>query len=61
MNEFYDVGAAFEVGAEMLAGKLGELLAAPDLAKEAGAKAKRLYESKSGAVERAMEIIGEHV
>ncbi len=61
MQEFYDAGAAFEVEPASLAQKIGELLADPDLAKAAGKKARRLYESKSGAVTKAMEIIGKYV
>jgi 3-deoxy-D-manno-octulosonic-acid transferase len=61
MQEFYDEGAAFEVQPSSLADKIGELLADPDAAKEAGKKARRLYESKSGAVEKAMEIIGKYI
>ena len=57
MQEFYDAGAAFEVEPAFLAEKIGELLADPDLAKAAGEKARRLYESKSGAVAKALEII----
>ncbi len=61
MQEFYDKGAAFEVEPASLAQKIGELLSDPELAKAAGNKARRLYESKSGAVEKAMEIIGKYV
>jgi len=61
MQEFYDAGAAFEVEPTSLAQKIGELLADPDLSKAAGKKARRLYESKSGAVEKAMEIIGKYI
>jgi 3-deoxy-D-manno-octulosonic-acid transferase len=61
MQEFYDAGAAFEVEPASLADKIGELLADPDSAKAAGNKARRLYESKSGAVEKAMEIIGKYI
>lgn len=61
MQEFYDAGAAFEVPSGSLADKIGELLADPNSAKEAGKKARRLYESKSGAVEKAMEIIGKYI
>jgi 3-deoxy-D-manno-octulosonic-acid transferase len=60
MQEFYDAGAAFEVQPASLAEKIGELLADPDSAKEAGKKAMRIYESKSGAVEKAMELIGKY-
>lgn len=60
MREFYDEGAAFEVEPAFLAGKIGELLDSPDLAKEAGDKARRLYESKSGTVAKALEIIGKY-
>lgn len=61
MREFYDAGAAFEVQPGSLAEKICELLADPDSAKEAGKKARRVYESKSGAVEKAMEIIGKYI
>ena len=57
MREFYDSGAAFEVGPTSLAKKIGTLLVNPELAKTAGEKARTLYESKSGAVNRALEII----
>lgn len=58
MQEFYDAGAAFEVGPNSLAEKMGELLADPDSAKASGEKARALYVSKSGSVAKAMEIIG---
>ena len=57
MQEFYDEGAAFEVGLTSLAKKIGTLLVNPDLARTAGEKAKALYASKSGAVEKALTII----
>ncbi len=60
MQEFYDCGAAFEVEPASLAEKIGRLLADPDSAEAAGEKARRLYESKSGAVGKAMEIIGKY-
>jgi len=61
MQEFYDVGAAFEADQGSLAKKIGKLLTDPDSAKAAGHKARRLYESKSGAVADALEIIGKYV
>lgn len=61
MKEFYNAGAAFEVSPASLAEKIGVLLADPDLAKAAGNKARRVYESKSGAVAKALEIIGKHI
>ena len=61
MQEFYDEGAAFEIHPSSLADKIGELLADPDAAKEAGKKARRLYESKSGGVEKAMEIVEKYI
>ena len=61
MQEFYDAGAAFEVEPSSLADKIGELLAGPDLSRESGKKARRLYESKSGAVEKAMKIIERYI
>jgi 3-deoxy-D-manno-octulosonic-acid transferase len=57
MKEFYDEGAAFEVGPGFLAEKIGTLLACPEIAQRAGERAKTLYVSKSGAVGRALEII----
>jgi len=61
MQEFYDAGAAFEVDAGSLAKKIGQLLTDPDSAKATGDKARRLYESKSGVVAKALEIIGNYV
>jgi hypothetical protein len=40
-----------------LSEKLGKFLSQPDIAKAAGERARRLYESKSGAVGKAMEAI----
>ena len=61
MQEFYDEGAAFEVEPPLLAKKISELLADPDIAKKAGEKAKKLYASNSGAVVKALTIIGQYV
>jgi 3-deoxy-D-manno-octulosonic-acid transferase len=61
MKEFYDAGAAFEVLPSMLSEKIGALLVNPGLAKTAGEKARTLYASKSGAVEKTMELIGDFV
>jgi 3-deoxy-D-manno-octulosonic-acid transferase len=61
VREFYDKGAAFEVQPSSLSEKLGHFLAQPDIARAAGERARRLYESKSGAVGRAMEVIEKYV
>jgi 3-deoxy-D-manno-octulosonic-acid transferase len=61
MQEFYNEGAAFEVEPAFLAQKIGALLAAPDSAKEAGKKARRLYESRAGAVEKAIKLIDKYL
>ena len=61
MQEFYDAGAAFEVGPDSLSEKIRVLLSDPGLARTTGEKARALYESKSGAVGKAMEIIGKYV
>ena len=61
IREFYDEGAAFEVQPSSLAEKLGHFLAQPDIARAAGERARRLYESKSGAVGKAMEAIEKYV
>jgi 3-deoxy-D-manno-octulosonic-acid transferase len=61
IREFYDKGAAFEVQPSSLSEKLGHFLAQPDIARAAGERARRLYESKSGAVGKAMEAIERYV
>jgi len=57
MSEFYDEGAAFEVEPAFLAEKIGSLLAAPESAKKAGEKARKIYSGKSGAVGKALKLI----
>lgn len=59
IRDFYEEGAAFEVTAEGLAGKIRELLADPSTAREAGEKARRIYTENSGAVDRTAGIIGQ--
>lgn len=61
IKDFYTEGAAIEVNEEMLCPTLKELLMSPDKAKEIGSKAQQLYRKNTGAVERAMEIIGKSV
>ena len=61
IKDFYNAGAAFEINEATLYSKLRELLASPEKAKEAGSKAKELYGKNSGAVERAIEIIGRYI
>jgi len=61
IKDFYTEGAAIEVNEEMLCPTLKELLMSPDKAKEIGLKAQELYRKNTGAVERAMGIIGKYV
>jgi 3-deoxy-D-manno-octulosonic-acid transferase len=61
IRRFIEEGAAFEVTSTGLAKKIKELLLQPDKAKAAGEKARALYRENSGAVDRAVRIIGEFV
>jgi 3-deoxy-D-manno-octulosonic-acid transferase len=61
IRDFYQEGAAFEVTAEGLAGKIRELLEAPSVAREAGEKARQIYARNSGAVERTVGMIGQYI
>jgi len=61
IRDFYQEGAAFEVTGEGLAGKIGELLAEPSKAREAGEKARMLYGKNSGAVERSLAAIRQYL
>jgi len=61
IKDFYTEGAAIEVNEEMLCPTLKELLMSPDKAKEIGSKAQQLYRKNTGAVERAIGIIGKSV
>ena len=58
---FLDEGAAFEVTPAGLAKKIKELLMQPEKAAAAGEKARSLYRENSGAVDRAVKIIGEYI
>jgi len=58
---FLDEGAAFEVTPAGLAKKIKELLLQPEKAAAAGEKARSLYRKNSGAVDRAVKIIGEYI
>lgn len=58
---FLDEDAAFEVTAAGLAKKIKELLMQPEKARAAGEKARSLYLRNSGAVDRAVKIIGEYI
>ncbi|MBI5641514.1 MAG: 3-deoxy-D-manno-octulosonic acid transferase [Nitrospirae bacterium] len=61
IKEFYRQGAAFEVDAHTLSGKIRELLCDPESAEASGEKAKALYLKNSGAVARAMQIIRRYI
>jgi 3-deoxy-D-manno-octulosonic-acid transferase len=61
IRDFYQEGAAFEVSAEGLAGKIRELLAEPSLAREAGERARQIYARNSGAVERTVGRIVQYI
>jgi len=61
VKTFLDEGAAFEVTPAGLAKKIKELLMQPEKARAAGEKARTLYLKNSGAVDRAVKIIGEYI
>ena len=60
-KKFLDEGAAFEVTPTSLAKKIKELLMQPEKARAAGERARTLYLKNSGAVDRAVKIIGEYI
>lgn len=57
VKEFYDAEAAFEVTEDTLYEKLKLLLHSPEKRKLAGGKARKLYDQKTGAVERAADML----
>jgi 3-deoxy-D-manno-octulosonic-acid transferase len=57
MKEFYEEGAAFQVGPDGLAKMIKNLLTEPEKAKAGGIKARELYLKNSGAVDKSLEII----
>ena len=61
IKDFYAAGAAFQVTSTGIAKKIKELLMQPEKAKSAGEKARALYLKNSGAVDRAMKIVGSFV
>jgi 3-deoxy-D-manno-octulosonic-acid transferase len=61
IQEFYHAGAAVQVNEDGLSTALRELLLAPDRAREIGLKAQHLYRKNAGAVERAMQLIGQYI
>jgi 3-deoxy-D-manno-octulosonic-acid transferase len=61
ISAFYKEGAAFEVSSEGLAEKIGELLAAPSMIREAGEKARMVYARNSGAVLRSFEAVQQYI
>lgn len=61
IGEFYNEGAAFEVEAAGLGRKIEELLLAPRKKEISGEKARALFIKNAGAVDRAVEIIGEYL
>jgi 3-deoxy-D-manno-octulosonic-acid transferase len=61
INEFYKDGGALKVDADNLYESLKNLLASPEKMSSMGNIAKELYEKNSGAVERAMKIIGKYL
>jgi 3-deoxy-D-manno-octulosonic-acid transferase len=61
IRKFIEEGAAFEVTSTGLAKKIKELLMQPEKAHAAGEKARALYLKNSGAVDRAVKIIGEYI
>jgi 3-deoxy-D-manno-octulosonic-acid transferase len=61
IREFIEAGAAFEVTSTGLAKKIKELLMQPEKAKAAGETARALYLRNSGAIDRAMKIMGDFI
>jgi 3-deoxy-D-manno-octulosonic-acid transferase len=61
IEEFYHTGAAFAVEAQTLSRIVNELLAFPEKAAAAGKAAREVYLKHTGAVDRAMEIVGAHL
>jgi len=61
IGEFFRDGAAFQVSDNDLARTINMLLADEAKRKAAGSKARELVMKHSGAVERAMELIREHI
>ena len=59
--EFYREGAAFEVPAEGLADKIGELLRDVKKGEAAGQKARALYTRNAGAVGRVVETLKKYI
>jgi len=60
IQDFYKEGAAMHVNEEGLSHTLRELLLSPEKAGEIGIKAQKIFKKNSGAVERAMKIIGQY-
>ena len=61
MQDFIREGGAIQVTEESLYTKLKELLSSPEHAQQIGKKAQEIYRKNAGAVQRAMEIIGNHM
>jgi 3-deoxy-D-manno-octulosonic-acid transferase len=61
MKEFYAKEGAFEVEPGFLAGKMRDLLANPEFARKTGENARIFYEQRSGAVQKAMNLVGEYL
>jgi len=61
IDEFYKGGGALKVNADNLYESLKNLLASPEKISSKGKIARELYDKNSGAVERAMEIIGKYL
>lgn len=60
-KEFYEQSAAIEASESNLCEKLKELLESPEKRNAFGQKAKKLYDEKSGAVEKAMAEIEKYL
>jgi 3-deoxy-D-manno-octulosonic-acid transferase len=61
IQDFYGHGAATEVNEKSLCPALRKLLVSPETTKKMGEKAKELYMKKTGAVDRAMEVISQYI
>jgi 3-deoxy-D-manno-octulosonic-acid transferase len=61
IRDFYQAGAAVAVNEEGLSGILRELLHNPEKARDIGFKAQDICRKNTGAVGRAMDVIGKYV
>jgi 3-deoxy-D-manno-octulosonic-acid transferase len=61
IKNFYEEGASVQVSEDELYATLKEMLMAPEKTQEIGSRAKQLYRSNTGAVDRSIEIISRYI